>query len=84
MLSVIPNLAAAIRSHRALAALSAARFGSCVGNCKSLRITTRREKISFNQIKAIRKEGMVALGRVVFTSREHVIALDRAVRAFSA
>jgi len=49
-----------------------------------LRITTRREKISFNQIKAIRKEGMVALGRVVFTSREHVIALDRAVRAFSA
>ena len=83
MLSVIPNLAAAIRSHRALAALSAARFGSCVGNCKSLRITTRREKISFNQIKAIRKEGMVALG-VVFTSREHVIALDRAVRAFSA
>ena len=26
--------------------------------------------------KAIRKEGMVALGRVVFTSREHVIALE--------
>src|SRR5258706_14692558 len=25
---------------------------------------------------AIRKEGMVALGRVVFTSREHVIALE--------
>jgi DNA end-binding protein Ku len=28
--------------------------------------------------EAIRKEGMVALARVVFTSREHVIALDRA------
>src|SRR5262245_24707547 len=27
--------------------------------------------------EAIRKEGMVALGRVVFTSREHVIALPR-------
>jgi DNA end-binding protein Ku len=26
--------------------------------------------------EAIRKEGMVALGRVVFTSREHVIALE--------
>jgi hypothetical protein len=27
--------------------------------------------------EAIRKEGMVALGRVVFTSREHVIAFRR-------
>ena len=26
--------------------------------------------------EVIRKEGMVALGRVVFTSREHVIALE--------
>jgi non-homologous end joining protein Ku len=26
--------------------------------------------------EAIREEGMVALGRVVFTSREHVIALE--------
>jgi DNA end-binding protein Ku len=26
--------------------------------------------------EAIRKEGMVALGRVVFTSREHIIALE--------
>ena len=26
--------------------------------------------------KAIRKEGMVALGKVVFTSREHIIALE--------
>ena len=26
--------------------------------------------------EAIRKEGMVALGTVVFTSREHVIALE--------
>src|SRR5262249_17284745 len=26
--------------------------------------------------EAIRKEGMVALGRIVFTSREHVIALE--------
>jgi non-homologous end joining protein Ku len=26
--------------------------------------------------EAVRKEGMVALGRVVFTSREHVIALE--------
>jgi DNA end-binding protein Ku len=26
--------------------------------------------------EAIRKEGMVALGKVVFTSREHVIALE--------
>jgi DNA end-binding protein Ku len=26
--------------------------------------------------EAIRKEGMVALGRVVFTSREHMIALE--------
>src|SRR5205085_7971713 len=26
--------------------------------------------------EAIRKEGMVALGRVVFTSREHVIAIE--------
>jgi hypothetical protein len=34
--------------------------------------------------EAIRKEGMVALGRVVFTSREHVIALERGVRACSA
>jgi DNA end-binding protein Ku len=26
--------------------------------------------------EAIRKEGMVALGKVVFTSREHIIALE--------
>jgi hypothetical protein len=26
--------------------------------------------------RAIRKEGMVAIGKVVFTSREHIIALD--------
>jgi DNA end-binding protein Ku len=26
--------------------------------------------------EAIRKEGMVALGKIVFTSREHVIALE--------
>lgn len=25
---------------------------------------------------AIRKEGMVAIGKVVFTSREHIIALE--------
>ena len=28
--------------------------------------------------EAIRKEGMVAIGRVVFTSREHIIALEAA------
>src|SRR5215475_3007755 len=33
--------------------------------------------------EAIRKEGMVALGRVVFTSREHSLHWSRAVRAFS-
>jgi DNA end-binding protein Ku len=26
--------------------------------------------------EAIRKEGMVAIGKVVFTSREHIIALE--------
>jgi non-homologous end joining protein Ku len=26
--------------------------------------------------EAIRKEGMVALGRVVFTNREHIIAIE--------
>ena len=31
--------------------------------------------------EAIRKEGMVALGKVVFTSREHIIALKRAAKA---
>src|SRR5205085_3047590 len=30
--------------------------------------------------EAIRKEGMVALGRVVFTSREHVLALEPRVK----
>jgi DNA end-binding protein Ku len=33
--------------------------------------------------EAIRKEGMVALGRVVFTSREHVIALEPRLKVFS-
>ena len=30
--------------------------------------------------EAINKEGMVAIGKVVFTSREHVIALEREAR----
>jgi DNA end-binding protein Ku len=34
--------------------------------------------------EAIRKEGMVALGKVVFTSREHVIALEPRGKAWSA
>src|SRR5262250_987034 len=43
--------------------------------------SSEREKISFNQINKktgnrIRYRGMVALGRVVLTSREHVIALE--------
>ena len=35
--------------------------------------------------EAIRKEGMVALAKIVFTSREHIIALEAlAARAWSA
>jgi hypothetical protein len=43
-------------------------------NCMGLFLSFRREPSP--RLSAIRKEGMVALGRVVFTSREHVIALE--------
>jgi non-homologous end joining protein Ku len=33
--------------------------------------------------EAIRKEGMVALGKVVFTSREHIIALGGRMYSFT-
>jgi DNA end-binding protein Ku len=43
----------------------------------SSRRTARLENKAFAVIReAIRKEGMVALARVVFTSREHIIALE--------
>jgi DNA end-binding protein Ku len=54
-----------------------------VGACASVRDVDgvagfhSHRQVFANAIReAIRKEGMVALGRVVFTSREHVIALE--------
>jgi len=39
-------LAAAIRSHRLLAAINAARFGSCIGNCLNSRCIASKKRLA--------------------------------------
>jgi hypothetical protein len=41
-------LAAAIRSHRLLAAINAARFGSCIGNCFNSRCIASKKRLAIS------------------------------------